>query len=78
MFCDVSSDIYRQIVQHCARISYQEREKYCNEQIIILDGLVSYFNDNLKKTGKGYKCVYPGIDDYKWIYNYETYLRKKD
>jgi len=85
MFCDVGSDIFRQILAEYYKISLRNRtneqkialKNYLNEQIIIIDRLIEYFNDNLKKVGKVYKCVYPGINkNYRWEYNYETYLRK--
>lgn len=93
MFFDVGSDIFRQFINQYTTISgYQihirvqpkltadvktELQKYLNEQIIILERLIEYFNENLKKVGKIYNCVYPGINkNYRWENNYETYLRK--
>ena len=72
MFCDVASDIFRQIMtQACFT------EIYIDEQLIILHNLIEYFNENLKSVGKVYKCVYPGITkEYSWVNNYETYLKK--
>jgi hypothetical protein len=91
MFCDVGSDIFRQIVNKYLDVSKQERVfrtntlsdqqktelcKHLYDQYTILHGLVEYFNENIKKTGKIYKCVYPGINHiYKWKSNYETYLK---
>jgi hypothetical protein len=92
MFCDVGSDIFRQIVDRYLNVIKQANVRttiidadqrkelvfYINEQMKILDGLVEYFNDNIKKVGKIYKCVYPGINENcKWVSNYETYLKKK-
>ena len=87
MYVDVSSDIFRQII-----ICYQENNintrsypndgleviKNCfNENIIIFDNLKTYFNEQLKKCGKSYKCVYPGIsENYNWEFNYERYIQR--
>jgi hypothetical protein len=88
MFCDVGSDIFRQMVDEYYKIvprniknpSLEQKERICDyskQQLIILDRLIEYFNDNLKKVGKIYKCVYPGINkNYRWEYNFETYLKK--
>ena len=91
MFCDVGSDIFRQIVNEYTLVTnlavYRSYNmvsehkvrlcKYLDDQFTILEGLVSYFNENIKKVGKIYKCVYPGISsNYRWIQNYESYLRK--
>jgi hypothetical protein len=85
MFVDVASDIYRQLV-----VSYNEYRKsgfseqnitknFFQENITILSNLRNYFNDNLKKTGNTYKCVYPGISDtYRFHYNYKTYLERNN
>ena len=92
MFCDVGSDIFRQIVNEYTvvtnmgvyrsynMVSPEHKErlcKYLNEQLTILEGLITYFNENIKKVGKIYKCVYPGItENCRWVQNYETYLKK--
>ena len=91
MFCDVGSDIFRQITAEYTLVTnlavyrsynmvseHKDRLcKYLDDQFTILEGLVSYFNENIKKVGKIYKCVYPGISsNYRWIQNYESYLRK--
>ena len=92
MFCDVGSDIFRQIVNEYTVVTnmgvyrtynmvspeHKDRlSKYLNEQLRILEGLITYFNENIKKVGKIYKCVYPGItDNCRWVQNYETYLKK--
>jgi hypothetical protein len=80
MFINVGSDILRQMV-----ISYRENsnKRECNEfideQMIILTNLVHYFNDQIKKIGKSYKVVYPGISlpEFRFESNYETYLTRK-
>jgi hypothetical protein len=61
MFVDVASDIFRQI-----HLSYTTNQRtftveLIQENITVLTNLIGYFNDNLKKIGKMYKCVYPGI-----------------
>ena len=45
-----------------------------DENIEILKNLINYFNENLKKIGKMYNCVYPGITTTKYLYvhNLET------
>lgn len=83
MFRDVSSDIYRQLMVHYHE-NFKNRvfknpgltKQFVIENITILSNLRNYFNDNLKKLGNNYKCVYPGIsDDYRFQYNYKTYLK---
>ena len=89
MFCEVASDIFRQVLvyhetnplsDHPSRINKSSKEKmvlFIDEQLVIIENLVKYFNENMKKVGKVYKCVYPGISlEYSWVYNYETYLKK--
>ena len=79
MFVDVSSDIFRQIV-----ICYESGThdipilKNCFDQnFVIFDNLRIYFIEQLKKCGKSYKCVYPGINEsYTWEFNYERYLQR--
>jgi len=78
MFVDVGSDILRQIV-----VFYKENNKnpdkcaeFIENNIVIIENLITYFNENLKKVGKMYKCVYPGITkDYRFVSNIETVLR---
>lgn len=72
MFCDVGSDIFRQI-----SANRQANVEYIDQQLVIIQNLVEYFNDNLKNIGKVYNCVYPGITrEYSRAHNYETYLKK--
>jgi DNA-directed RNA polymerase beta subunit len=52
MFVDVGSDIFRQIIINKSII---------NDQLIIFDNLIEYFNESLRKISKVYKCVCPGI-----------------
>jgi hypothetical protein len=74
MFCEVGSDIFRQI-----QSNKKANVEYIDQQLIIIENLVQYFNENLKKVGKVYKCVYPGITSgYSCIQNYEKYLRKQE
>ena len=76
MFCEVSSDIFRQVMAH-DRIPVSGMISFVSDQLVIIENLVKYFNENLKKVGKVYKCVYPGISlEYSWVHNYETYLKK--
>jgi hypothetical protein len=42
---------------------------YILEQRVIFDNLIIYFNENMEKAGKLYKCVYPGIDNAKFYKN---------
>jgi hypothetical protein len=80
MFCDVGSDIFRQIVAEYYPMRHDppRLRAYLDEQFKIFDRLIEYFNDNLKKVGKVYKCVYPGRNKtYRWEYNFETYLKKQ-
>jgi len=75
MFVDVASDIFRQIV-----VDYTKTKTFTFlvENIVIFENLRNYFNENIKKTGKSYKCVYPGINElYVWQYNYEAYLKRE-
>jgi putative FmdB family regulatory protein len=90
MFVDVASDIFRQIEVEYRKsgslrgsgneiISRREELKsFINENIIILDNLIVYFNENLKKIGKMYKCVYSGISpEYMFINNLKTFNERK-
>ena len=90
MFVNVSSDILRQMVLETKKIgktgykdedielSRQLAREFVIEQMGILNNLVNYFNENIKKIGKSYKVVYPGITlpDYRFINNIETYNRR--
>jgi len=80
MFVDVSSDIFRQIVIFIQnnRQSYAIIVKnFMDENLQILLNLKNYFNENIKKIGNNYKCVYPGIDDQcRFHNNYKTYLKR--
>ena len=78
MFVDVSSDIFRQLIEYI-RINKENVQKiFFDDNLLILTNLKEYFNDNLKKIAKNYKCVYPGIDDkFQFQYNYKTYLERK-
>ena len=80
MFIDVSSDIFRQMI-----VFYNKNHKNSNsicinfidENILIITNLIEYFNENLKKIGKMYKCVYPGISkNTHWANNIETANRQ--
>jgi len=80
MFIDVGSDILRQIVVFIRKhqpTSNSGANAQCiafiDENIVILDNLINYFNENFKKIGKIYKCVYPGITKkYHFVNNIET------
>ena len=73
MFSDVGSDLFRQFIN--SNKTGNALQKFVEEQLILFDNLIKYFNENLKKTGNIYKCVYPGITE-KYIFknNIETYL----
>jgi len=84
MFVDVSSDIFRQIILCIETYKYKEENhdiinKCFTENITILLNLRKYFNENIKKIGTVYKCVYPGIDEqyYRFQPNYKTYLERE-
>ena len=64
MFVDVGFDLIRQALT-CLNVSDLKNS------VILIDNLIIYVNDNLKQIGKLYKCVYPGIDNYNYIQNYE-------
>jgi len=68
MFVNVASDILRQIVINPTSI---------NEQMIILENLRQYFNENLKKIAKSFNVVYPGISEktFTFVNNMETLLK---
>jgi hypothetical protein len=85
MFVDVASDIYRQLVvcyteyvkSNFTDTSKSVTKNFFQENITILSNLRNYFNDNIKKTGNTYKCVYPGIsDNYRFQHNYKTFLER--
>jgi prefoldin subunit 5 len=63
MFVDVASDIYRQMMTNGTY-------SFAIEQVDIIKNLIEYFNTNLKKIGKTYNVVYPGITQkYSWTSN---------
>jgi hypothetical protein len=74
MFVDVGSDIFRQmLVEYNTNKDRNRSIQFILENKDILINLVNYFNENLKKIGKMYKCVYPGIsNNYVWANNIET------
>ena len=81
MFVDVASDIFRQMcVKYNEDRSLVDRTSlttFFKENIEILKNLKNYFNDNIKKIGNVYKCVYPGIcDNYRFHGNYKTHLER--
>jgi hypothetical protein len=86
MFVDVSSDIFRQM-SVCFNQNYKKTFttegkniliNFFNENITVLTNLKNYFNDNIKKMGYTYKCVYPGIcDDHRFVNNYKTFLQRR-
>ena len=80
MFVDVGSDIFRQIHVYYRdnyRVDKGAIKNFINENITILNNLIDYFNENLKKNGKMYKCVYPGIsEDFMFQNNIEAYKRQ--
>ena len=61
------------IVFYNANRSREKCIPFIDEQILLLNNLIIYFNDNLKKIGKMYKCVYPGINKHnRFSNNIET------
>ena len=79
MFVNVSSDILRQIIVFIQNNSnnFIENIKYITDNTVLLKKLVEYFNENLKKIGKTYKCVYPGIaNNVTFVNNLETFNYK--
>jgi hypothetical protein len=82
MFVDVSSDVFRQMLVYRRSIQVKSElkplmKKHVDEQLVVLENLRKYFNENVKKCGKGYKCVYPGIsDNFNFQTNYATYIER--
>jgi hypothetical protein len=80
MFVNVASDIFTQIYQFLrSKTSYGPEENlFINTNYTILINLTIYFNENVKKIGKMYNCVYPGFTDTcTWVNNLETYIKSK-
>ena len=79
MFINVATDILRQIIVFNNGNSSHDSNEFIDTQMIILNNLVEYFNENIKKIAKSYKVVYPGISlpDYTFRQNYETFLARK-
>ena len=74
MFVDVGSDLFRNMVE---QLKIKQPDSFIVEQLLLFSNLIIYFNENIKKTGLIYKCVYPGIStNFTWINNHETYLRR--
>jgi hypothetical protein len=70
MFVDVGSDIFRQIIVYDnSAASSTIKKEFIKQQITIFENLIVYFNENLKKIGKMYKCVYPGISQTYYFVN---------
>ena len=73
MFFNVSCDIFNTITAN-----RNPSDEFVAEQTMIIRNLIEYLNENLKKMGKLYKCVYPGISyEFTFEHNYETYLKKQ-
>ena len=74
MFVNVCSDIFMEMV------NYNNKSitviDYVTEKITVFNNLINYFNENMRKNGKKYNCVYGGIYDYGFVRNYESYLKK--
>ena len=49
---------------------------FVKENEILLNNLIIYFNENTKKIGKIYKCVYPGISS-EYVYQNNIMTWKK-
>ncbi len=80
MFVTVGSDIFSQIYIELRNATFYKNSPTSTtlmNHYTILIQLTVYFNENIKKIGKMYKCVYPGFTrDYKWTGNLENYLKK--
>ena len=88
MFYTVCTDVYIRIIDYVIenrdaahRISnkclFDIVHPFIEEQVQVLRNLVIYFNEHIKKLGKFYKCVTPGINSEAYFQqNYETYLRR--
>jgi len=81
MFVNVSSDILRQMIEYFrSNNDFVKCNLFLDDQMIILNNLIEYFNENLKILGKRYKVVYGGIiiPGYSFQSNIETYkIRNK-
>ena len=80
MFVNVASDVFTQIYQNLNRkISIKPEDiEFLNTNYTILINLTIYFNENVKKIGKMYNCVYPGFTEAcVWVNNLETYTKNK-
>jgi hypothetical protein len=76
MFVNVCSDYLREIVIHRTH-PVKSLLALVHDRLTDITSLVKYFNDNLEKLGKQYKCVYPGISDtFSFESNYKKYLTK--
>lgn len=66
MFIDVGTDTLVKIFE---AFSLEEVIIHCR----VFEPLIGYFNESLKKIGKRYKCVSPGIsyDLYQFYQNYK-------
>jgi hypothetical protein len=50
-----------------------------DEKKIIIRNLIDYYNENIRKICKYFKCVYPGINDkLEYCNNYESYLKRNE
>ena len=79
MFVNVASDIFAQIYQELNKVySVTQIElDFLNNNYTILVNLTNYFNENIKKIGKMYNCVYPGFTEkFNYIGNLEKYKNK--
>jgi hypothetical protein len=85
MFIDVASDILTQIAVFIRQNkpsklnvgSIETCAAFIDENVVILNNLIEYFNSSFKKIGKNFKCVYPGITkDYYFSNNIETSIRR--
>ena len=75
MFVNVCSDIFLGINTH-----YRKNKgiEFITEQYQILNNLIGYFNENMKKNGKKYTCVYPGITtNFTFVRNLDKQLKSE-
>ena len=79
MFVDVASDILRQmIVFHRENKCFERSNKFVDEQVLAINTLVDYFNENTKKIGKRFNVISPGIsrvnNRYRFVNNYRKII----
>jgi hypothetical protein len=78
MFVDISIETFIKITSF-EKKNIRDFNIFIEEQLNIIDKLVIYYNENIKKICKYFKCVYPGIsENFDYHNNYEIYLKRKN